>query len=266
MTMSRWFRAGLLAVIVSNGAPPALAAAQISPAIEDGKKLFEGLCVVCHGSGGGGGEAPSLNRFTLDRAPDDEALRALMKTGIQNRMPAMRHLSDDQLRQLGDYVRSLGRTPSAPPDGDPQHGRELYKRLACDSCHIVDGQGRSVGPDLTEIGSMRGTQYLRQAIIDPGAALPRGTLSVPGRDLLQFLPVRVVTREGRAVRGIRINEDSLTIQLRDANGEFYSFRKLDLQRLEKEIGNSLMPSYTDRMTAGELADLVAYLWTLRGSR
>ena len=266
MSTSRWFYAGLLVVIVSSTAPPALAAAQVSPAIEDGKKLFEGLCVVCHGSEGGGGEAPSLNRFTLDRAPDDEALRALMKTGIQNRMPAMRHLSDDQLRQLGDYVRSLGRTPSAPPEGDPQHGSELYKRLACAVCHIVDGQGGSVGPVLTEIGSMRGAQYLRQAIIDPGAALPRGTLSVPGRDLLQFLPVRVVTREGREVRGIRINEDSLTIQLRDTNGQFYSFRKLDLQQLEKEIGKSLMPSYKDRITAGELADLVAYLWTLRGSR
>ena len=113
---------------------------------------------------------------------------------------------------------------------------------------------------------MRGAQHLRQAIIDPGAALPRGTLSVPGRDLLQFLPVRVVTREGREVRGIRINEDSLTIQLRDTNGGFHSFRKADLQRLEKETGTSLMPSYRDRMTAGDLTDLVAYLWSLRGSR
>ena len=266
MSRSRWLGASLLVAIVSNGAPSALAAAQNPPAVEDGKKLFEGLCVVCHGSQGGGGEAPSLNRFTLDRAPDDEALRALMKTGIQNRMPAMRHLSDDQLQRLGDYVRSLGRTPSAPPDGDPKHGSELYQRLACASCHIIGGQGSSVGPELTEIGSMRGAQYLRQAIIDPGAALPRGTLTVPGRDLLQFLPVRVITREGREVRGIRINEDSLTIQLRDTNGQFYSFRKLDLRQLEKETGKSLMPGYRERMTAGELTDLVAYLWTLRGSR
>jgi putative heme-binding domain-containing protein len=181
-------------------------------------------------------------------------------------MPAMRHLSDGQLQQVGDYVRSLGRTASAPPDGDPRRGGELYVRLACASCHIVDGQGGSVGPVLTEIGSMRGAQYLRQAIIDPGAALPRGTLSVPGRDLLQFLPVRVVTRDGREMRGVRINEDSLTIQLRELNGQFSSFRKRDLQQLEKETGTSLMPGYKDRLTAGELADLVAYLWTLRGPR
>jgi cytochrome c oxidase cbb3-type subunit 3 len=265
MSTSRWFCAGLLVAIVSSAAPVP-AAAQVSPASEDGKRLFEGLCVVCHGSEGAGGEAPSLNRFTLDRAPDDDALRALMKTGIQNRMPAMRHLSDDQLQQVGDYVRSLGRRPSAPPDGDPRNGRELYQRLACASCHIVDGQGASVGPVLTEIGVMRGTQYLREAIIDPGAALPRGTLSIPGRDLLQFLPVRVITREGREVRGIRINEDSLTIQMRDTNGRFYSFRKLDLQKLDKETGQSLMPSYKDRITDSELGDLVAYLWTLRGSR
>jgi cytochrome c oxidase cbb3-type subunit 3 len=265
MSTSRWVCAGFLLLVVP-GTAPRPAAAQVSPAIESGKKLFAELCVVCHGAEGGGGEAPSLNRFQLDRAPDDAALRALIKGGIPNRMPHMRHLSDDQLRQLSDYVRSLGRTPSAPPDGDPKRGSELYKRLACASCHIVDGQGGSIGPVLTEIGLMRGAQHLREAIVDPGAALPRGTLSVPGRDLLQFLPVRVVTREGREVRGIRINEDSLTIQLRDPNGQFYSFRKADLQRLEKETGKSLMPSYRDRLTAGELTDLVAYLWSLRGSR
>jgi cytochrome c oxidase cbb3-type subunit III len=266
MTASRWAGAGFLLLIVAGVAPRPLAAAQVSPAIEQGAKLFEGLCAVCHGTAGGGGEAPSLNRFQLDRAPDDEALRALIKTGIPNRMPHMRHLSDDQLQQLGDYVRSLGRTPSAPPDGDPRRGSELYTRLACASCHIVDGQGGSIGPVLTEIGVMRGAEYLRQAIVDPGAALPRGTLSVPGRDLLQFLPVRVVTRDGREVRGIRVNEDSLTIQLRDTNGRFHSFRKPDLQTIRKETGTSLMPSYKDRLTAGELADLVAYLWSLRGSR
>ena len=266
MSTSRWFSAGLLAAIATIAAPRPLAAAQVSPAIESGKILYAGLCIACHGSEGGGGEAPSLNRFQLDRAPDDAALRALMKTGIPNRMPAMRHLTDDQLGRLADYVRSLGRTLSAPPDGDPRHGSELYNRLACASCHIINGQGGSLGPVLTEIGSMRGAQYLHQAIVDPGAALPRGTLSVPGRDLLQFLPVRVVTREGREVRGIRLNEDSLTIQLRDTSGQFHSFRKSDLQQMEKQTGTSLMPSYKDRLTAGELTDLVAYLWSLRGSR
>ena len=263
MFTSRWFCAALLAAIVISAGSPALAAA---PAAEDGKKLFDGLCVACHGSEGAGGEAPSLNRFTLDRAPDDDALRSLIVSGIQNRMPAMRHLSTDQLRQLADYVRSLGRTPSPPPDGDPRHGSELYTRLGCASCHIVAGQGGSAGPVLTEIGALRGADYLRQAIVDPGAALPRGTLSVPGRDLFQFLPVRVVTGDGREVRGIRMNEDSLTIQLRDAGGQFYSFRKSDLRQLEKETGKSPMPSYRDRATPGELADLVAYLWTLKGSR
>jgi len=259
MITPRWFCAGLLAAIVSSAGSPAMAA-------EDGKKIFDGLCVACHGSEGAGGEAPSLNRFTLDRAPDDDALRSLIVSGIQNRMPAMRHLSVDQLRQLADYVRSLGRTPSAPPDGDPRHGGELYTRLGCGSCHIVAGQGGSVGPVLTEIGALRGADYLRQAIVDPGAALPRGTLSVPGRDLFQFLPVRVVTGDGREVRGMRMNEDSLTIQLRDTGGQFYSFRKSDLRQLEKQTGKSPMPSYKDRATPGELIDLVAYLWTLKGSR
>jgi len=66
------------------------------------------------------------------------------------------------------------------------------------------------------------------------------------------------------VRGIRVNEDSFTIQLRDAGNRFHSFRKSELSSLKKEFGESLMPGYASKFTAAELDDLVAYLASLRG--
>jgi putative heme-binding domain-containing protein len=265
-TQPRWPRTLLILVTL----PACLSAAggqkpADSPDVEAGRKIFTTLCVVCHGSEGGGGEAPSLNRPTLDRAPDDDALRSLIKGGIENRMPAMRHLSDVEVQQAASYVRSLGRTPAAPLVGNVQGGRRVYERVGCPSCHIVNGDGGSFGPALTEIGSIRGAQYLRQSITDPAAALPRGTLRVPGRDFLEFLPVRVMTSDGRTVEGFRVNEDALTIQIRDLRNELHSFRKSDLQRLEKQIGKSLMPSFRDRVSESELDDLVAYLASLRGT-
>ena len=65
---------------------------------------------------------------------------------------------------------------------------------------------------------------------------------------------------------MRINEDTFTIQLRDAANKLYSFRKSELEHVEKQLGKSLMPSFVNRLTGSELNDLVAYLSSLRGAQ
>jgi len=67
------------------------------------------------------------------------------------------------------------------------------------------------------------------------------------------------------VRGIRINEDSFTIQLRAAGGKYYSFRKSELKDLQRLRGETPMPSYESRIPRTELDDLVAYLASLKGT-
>jgi cytochrome c oxidase cbb3-type subunit III len=266
MIVTRWLCAGAL-FLAAALTPRPLSAAQGSTDVAEGKKLFQGMCVTCHGFEGAGGDAPSLNRPKLDRAPDDDALRAVIGEGLPDRgMPRIRRLTNNELRQLVSYVRSLGRTASLPSSANPQKGSELYKELGCASCHIVNGQGGSLGPELTSIGRLRGAEYLRQGIVDPGAALPRGTLPIPARGFGEFLPVLVVTREGREVRGMRINEDNFTIQLRDASNTLHSFRKSDLEQIRKQQGQSLMPSFRARLSGSELNDLVAYLSSLRGAQ
>ena len=75
----------------------------------------------------------------------------------------------------------------------------------------------------------------------------------------------VTTRDGGTARGLRINEDTFTIQLRDSANHFLSFRKSDLTSLKKEFHESLMPSYQSKFSASELDDLIAYLASLRGA-
>lgn len=239
--------------------------AQAATDVQEGRVLFAGLCVTCHGFEGAGGEAPPLNRPTLLAAPDDESLRKVISDGIPNRgMPRVRRTTENELRALVAYVRSLGARPQPPTTGDARRGAALYAKLGCAGCHIINGQGGSLGPSLGDIGRMRGPQYLRQAIAEPGAALPRGTLPIPARGYVEFLPVQVVGRDGRVVRGVRLNEDVFTIQLRDTAGRIHSFRKSEVKAVTKEPGASLMPSYANRVSAPELDDLVAYLSTLGG--
>jgi putative heme-binding domain-containing protein len=242
---------------------PRSSSAQSAAEVQAGKVLFGHLCVTCHGPDGGGGSGPPLNRAKLVNAPDDAALRTIIADGIPNRgMPRVRRTLDSEQRALVAYVRSLGRTARPASRGSAPKGRDLYAKMTCAACHIVKGQGGSFGPELTDIGVMRGPQYLRQALVEPAAVLPTGTLRVPGPGYSEYLPVRVVMKDGAEVRGIRLNEDLFSIQLRDQSGKFHSIRKSNAEVIRKEAGVSLMPSFAGRMNDAELDDLVAYLSSL----
>ena len=235
--------------------------------LEKGKQLFLGMCSRCHGLSGAGGEGPNLNRPVLTNAPDDEALRAVIRDGIPDRgMPRIRRFTDAELTAMVVFVRSLGRTASAASAGNAANGKAVYQRQGCSSCHTIAGEGGILGPELTDIGAHRAPDYLRQSIVEPAAALPRGVTAVPGRGFDEFLPVRVVSQSGQEVRGVRVNEDSFTIQVRDAGGRLYSFRKAGLKQLDKQMGKTLMPDYKGKVSGSDLDDLVAYLGSLGGAK
>jgi cytochrome c oxidase cbb3-type subunit III len=221
-----------------------------------GKKLYESHCSLCHGQTGGGGKGPNLAQPVLQHAPDDKRLTEVIQQGIPGtEMPGAWQLTDREAGQVASYVRSLGRVAVVQLPGDAARGRALYEsKGGCAACHIVNGVGSSFGPELTAIGARRNADYLRESLINPGAAIPEG-----------FVTVLVTTRDGRTVRGLRVNEDTFTIQLRDAANHFLSFRKSDLTSLKKEFHESLMPSYQSKFSAGELDDLIAYLASLRGA-
>jgi len=112
-----------------------------------------------------------------------------------------------------------------------------------------------VGPTLTDIGSRRGVSYLRAVLLDPASSLPE-----------DFLQVQALTADGKRITGIRLNEDTWSIQLRDLSDNLLSFWKEDLVSLEKQPGRSPMPSYRGRLSDQELDHVVAYLISLRGDR
>jgi putative heme-binding domain-containing protein len=118
----------------------------------------------------------------------------------------------------------------------------------------VAGRGEGFGPELTAIGSRRSASFLRQTVLKPGSTLPDG-----------FQYVSAIPSSGAAVRGIRVNEDSFTIQLRAAGGATHSFRKSELKDLRRLHGETPMPSYEGQITGTELDDLVAYLAGLKGT-
>ena len=93
---------------------------------------------------------------------------------------------------------------------------------------------------------------LRKSIVEPAAEVDEA-----------FLTVHLVTKAGKEIQAMRVNEDTFTIQVKDPSGRFLSFDKKDLTRIEKRDKESLMPGYGDRIKGDDLDDLIAYLAGLR---
>lgn len=248
--------------------PPARLAAQAADDLASGRRLFEMHCSFCHGPRGEGGRGPTLAHPTLPRASTDDALRRIIKSGLPGtEMPSSR-LDPDQIAKLAAFVKSLGSQAAETVPGDAARGARLYAtKGACATCHSIQGRGGAIGPDLTEIGRRRSAAHLLRSLVEPGAEVPlsfsayRSEVSLPQN----FLFVRVTTRDGRTAAGVRVNEDTFSIQLRDLAGAVHSFFKSDLTELHKDWGISPMPSFAAVFTPAELDDVVAYLASLRSS-
>ncbi len=235
--------------------------------VAHGERMYRARCARCHGLQGLGGEGPALALPYLRYARDDETLVSVVRRGIPGTgMPGAGWLSDLEARQIAAYVRSLGRVSIAQlHSGDPARGESLYGgKGTCAACHGANGTGNQFGPDLTNVAARRSAEFIRQAMVDPGAALPQRLSGVLAFGFREYLPVTAVEQPGRpGVEGHRINETSFAILVRDRAGNLHSFQKTDLAALTKQFGQSLMPSYRDLLSDAELDDVVAYLISLR---
>jgi putative heme-binding domain-containing protein len=116
----------------------------------------------------------------------------------------------------------------------------------------VAGRGARTAPDLSDIGALRQPAAIQRSLLDPR----RGMMPINR-------PVRIVTRNGRTIRGRRLNEDTATVQVIDDGERLVSLLKSDIR--EFELGTvSGMPSFAGTLSREELADLLAYLLSLRG--
>ena len=75
--------------------------------------------------------------------------------------------------------------------------------------------------------------------------------------------VTIVTTDGRTIQGRRFNEDTFSVQLIDSHENVQSIDKSNIRRYDISM-TSQMPSYRGRLNDAELADLLAYLVSLRG--
>jgi putative heme-binding domain-containing protein len=216
-----------------------------------GAKLFRAQCAGCHGPDGAGtGAGASLTSGTFVHGGSDEALFRTISKGVPGTtMPAF-SFSGLQIWELVTHVRALEIARGASQTkGDLQAGAAIF-HATCIRCHVAGGEGGLTGPDLTTIGARRSNAELRESISDPDTEVGS-----------EYWSVAATTSTGRKVRGVRLNEDTFSFQIREENGHLLSLLKRDLKDVEVNR-RSPMPSFKGKLSETQMDDVIAWLVSL----
>jgi putative heme-binding domain-containing protein len=160
--------------------------------------------------------------------------------------------SDQSVWQIVTYINSLNLDPSDYNlPGDVSRGQQVYNEKGnCANCHMIEGEGGRLGPDLSAIGNNLDPDQLRIALTDPNENVsPR------------WWTMRLTRGNGSVLEGLRMSEDTFTVRIMDADENLWNFSKNEL-RSSQTIKDSTMPA-ADSLNTSELDDLIAYVFSLR---
>jgi cytochrome c oxidase cbb3-type subunit III len=229
-------------------------------AIDAGKNIYRGRCGVCHGIDAKGYRGSDLTTGDWVHGGSDAQLFRTIARGVPGtEMPGNVNMSEEEIWMVIAYLRTLSAPGGAAVErGDAARGEQIYlakDKGNCTQCHMIDGRGGRLGPNLSRIGASRSAAALEREIRRPAEVIPVG-----------FETVTVVTADGRRIRGLRKNEDTFSVQIMTGSEELRSFFKRDVKEVVSDE-QSMMPAFgPERLSDDELADVVRYLRTLRGTK
>jgi cytochrome c oxidase cbb3-type subunit III len=236
-------------------------------AIQEGASLFRANCSPCHGlHAQGGGRGPDLTAGRWVHGSSDADIFRTITRGVPGTEMPANGFEDSETWAILAYLRSLAPGKSETVSGDSAKGEKIFWGTGgCSTCHMVQGRGGVLGPDLSHVGEARSVPYLVDSIREPSKELTSGMLDPNNHYGLPLVydTVTVVTADGHKIVGVAKNEDTFSLQLLDTNQQLQFFLKKNLKEVTHER-RSLMPAYSETtVDAVELQDLVAYLAGLR---
>jgi putative heme-binding domain-containing protein len=277
IVLRRLFSLTMLAATVLFIAESSLPAQDKNPFAGDanvaklGESQFRANCAFCHGLGArGGGRGPDLTRVQKRHGNSDADLFRTINEGVPGTaMPpngATQQgvgMTEAEIWQVITYIRSVQVKSPAQPLGDAAHGKALfYGDGVCYSCHMLEGKGGRLGPDLTTTGSARSIEYIIDSVRNPSRRLAQGLSEAMKEFSQEYETVKVETADGQKFTGVILNEDHFTLQMLDLREQLHSFEKEKLRSFEKSR-KSLMPAYDQKMLSDkDLQDIVAFLLTV----
>ena len=260
--------AALAGIAQANGADDQNPLAKDTKAAKAGEYEFRINCALCHGLGAhGGGRGPDLTRAQKKHVHSDAEMFQVISSGIPGTaMPSNGTngqgvgMTDEEIWQIIAYIRSVEVKAPAKTIGNVAHGKELfYGDANCSLCHMVEGKGGRLGPELTSVGSSRTREAIIDSVRHPSRHLAWGLTESTKEFPQEYETITVVTTDGKKIKGVALNEDSFSVQMMDSSEQIYLLEKDKLRSFSKNR-ESIMPTYTpDLLSDKDLDDVIAFL-------
>jgi PQQ-dependent dehydrogenase (methanol/ethanol family) len=221
----------------------------------DIQQTYSTRCGGCHGDDGRGtDQGPALAGSLSVRARSRQSLLNVIQNGIPAAgMPAF-DLPADTIDALATMITSWNAVAAkASVPGDAAAGRQFFVgKGQCVSCHLAQGEGSAIGPDLSDIALTLTVDEIREALLNPDARIAPG-----------YGVVSVRQRDGRMLRGFARSRSSFDLAVQDLTGAFHTLSLDDVASITDEKTSHMAAV---KASADELRDTIAYLSRLTGVR
>lgn len=237
--------------------------------IDEGEKLFykKKSCFACHQIDDEGGRVgPDLSRAGFLYKPE------WLFTWIRNtqfikpgtKMPNM-GLVEEEDQAISAFLASLPGEPAEIPEewgpyfdkkGDSEKGKKLFYdaegKAYCAKCHRVNGNGGQVGPDLSYVGNSRSLPFILESVLTPKAVITVG-----------YASMLILTKEGKFLTGVKVNEDESAIDIMDREGVALHIPKEKIKKFKTQEISIMPENFQEILSVEEVQDVLAFLETLK---
>lgn len=156
--------------------------------------------------------------------------------------------------QIGNMLYEAAAARTLRARGDAAKGKPLFKAQACVACHTdADGQTPR-GPHLVDIGKRYKPDELVESILKPSAKLAQG-----------FETYRFEMRDGRTFTGFVVSERAASVRIREQTGVQRELKLADIEARQRVAQSAMPDGAVNNLTPEQLADLIAYLQSLKGA-
>jgi len=165
----------------------------------------------------------------------------------------------DAVTKFKDRIPEASKTkvvPWVPPiEVDPKEGELIFfddtRDVTCSKCHVMNGKGSKVGPDLTGIGAVQTPQYLIESVLKPSAVIVKG-----------FETMYLMTNDGMAYNGLLVsqNEEEVVLMV-DEEGvmEEYVFYPDEIAQMQKQDISIMPGNLSEMLTTKEFYGIISFL-------
>jgi len=146
---------------------------------------------------------------------------------------------------------ALAALDGAPAKPDFETGQKIYAAVLCSRCHVMDGQGGDIGPNLTQLGTRFSDKDMLEAIIHPDKAISD-----------QYASTIFTLKNGQSVLGRLVSEDKSNYTISQnpfAADQLRKIARKDVVSTKLSTVSIMLPGLINSLNPGELNDLVAYL-------